>query len=420
MDLSKMSQPSSALAHGFNLPASQSRFTGSSPVLPTAALISMQDYSQQLRVQQMYAAAEIARYRNLQLLPSAPSGLPGASPASNLPIHFPAFPYNPLPGYGTFPAGYPRTLMSRFMLREEQPKPTYSYIGLIGMAILSTPERRMILSDIYQWILDHYPYFRTRAPGWKNSIRHNLSLNACFVKCARSATGKGHYWAIHPANIKDFERGDFRRRKAQQKVHRMMGMVVPDEDDEDDSPCPSITDEKPDGDASNPSLCQTPYRSLTIAPEETSQKERSSAPRNRKCFDVESLLAPDCGRHQKLKIMDCENSYVDAETSTSEEKPQHCQETNTAKANSHKHPQHAVHTNGKLCTESRFPPADQFVSTPAEHHFPDAMHRPECRELSTADTTSQKWKESYARIIARSYCNTKSAPSAVVIKEVAD
>jgi len=104
--------------------------------------------------------------------------------------------------------------------QHEEPKPTLSYIGLIAMAILGSTERKLVLSDIYQWILDHYPYFRHRGPGWRNSIRHNLSLNDCFIKAARSANGKGHYWAVHPANIEDFERGDFRRRRAQRKVDR--------------------------------------------------------------------------------------------------------------------------------------------------------------------------------------------------------
>jgi len=117
-----------------------------------------------------------------------------------------------------------------------EPKPSHSYIGLIAMAILSSKEHKLILSDIYQWILDHYAYFRYRGPGWRNSIRHNLSLNDCFVKAGRSANGKGHYWAIHPANVDDFERGDFRRRRAQRKVRRAMGLSVPDDDD---SPGPS-------------------------------------------------------------------------------------------------------------------------------------------------------------------------------------
>lgn len=118
----------------------------------------------------------------------------------------------------------------------DEPKPQHSYIGLIAMAILGSAEGKLVLSDIYQYILDNYPYFRARGPGWRNSIRHNLSLNDCFVKAGRSANGKGHYWAIHPANVDDFKKGDFRRRKAQRKVRRHMGLAV--DDDGNDSPSP--------------------------------------------------------------------------------------------------------------------------------------------------------------------------------------
>jgi len=85
---------------------------------------------------------------------------------------------------------------SQRIFQPEEPKPQHSYIGLIAMAILSSSEIKLVLSDIYQYILDNYPYFRTRGPGWRNSIRHNLSLNDCFIKSGRSANGKGHYWAI--------------------------------------------------------------------------------------------------------------------------------------------------------------------------------------------------------------------------------
>lgn len=40
----------------------------------------------------------------------------------------------------------------------------------------------------------------------------------------------GHYWAIHPANVDDFTKGDFRRRRAQRKVRKHMGLAVDDED----------------------------------------------------------------------------------------------------------------------------------------------------------------------------------------------
>ncbi|XP_060661168.1 uncharacterized protein LOC132794893 [Drosophila nasuta] len=127
---------------------------------------------------------------------------------------------------------------SQRIFQPEEPKPQHSYIGLIAMAILSSTDIKLVLSDIYQYILDNYPYFRTRGPGWRNSIRHNLSLNDCFIKSGRSANGKGHYWAIHPANMDDFRKGDFRRRKAQRKVRKHMGLSVDDTSTDSPSPPP--------------------------------------------------------------------------------------------------------------------------------------------------------------------------------------
>ncbi|KAF5403335.1 Forkhead box protein J3 [Paragonimus heterotremus] len=130
----------------------------------------------------------------------------------------------------------------------EELKPNFSYIGksntssfwpsLIAKAILSTDDRRMILSEIYQWIQLNYPYFRTRGPGWRNSIRHNLSLNDCFIKVGRAANGKGHYWGIHPANLRDFMAGDYRRRRAQRKVRQALGLTCPADDR--DTPSPQV------------------------------------------------------------------------------------------------------------------------------------------------------------------------------------
>lgn len=99
-------------------------------------------------------------------------------------------------------------------------KPSHSYIALIAMAILSCSTKKMILGDIYQYISDNYPYYRNKDKSWRNSIRHNLSLNECFIKAGRSENGKGNYWAIHPANLEDFSNGDFRRRRARRRVRK--------------------------------------------------------------------------------------------------------------------------------------------------------------------------------------------------------
>lgn len=98
-------------------------------------------------------------------------------------------------------------------------RPNESYFVMIGKAIVSSPTRRMALHEIYNYIRKNYPYFKKVNPtGWKNSVRHNLSLHECFIKVGKCEECKGHYWAIHPANIQDFSRGDFHRRKAKAKA----------------------------------------------------------------------------------------------------------------------------------------------------------------------------------------------------------
>lgn len=86
-------------------------------------------------------------------------------------------------------------------------KPHYSYASLIGKSILNMPEKRARLSMIYQWIASNFPYYQLDQGGWQNSIRHNLTVNRCFIKDAREddPPGKGSFWAIHPEYLHYFQ-----------------------------------------------------------------------------------------------------------------------------------------------------------------------------------------------------------------------
>ncbi|XP_044795449.1 forkhead box protein N1 isoform X4 [Bubalus bubalis] len=75
------------------------------------------------------------------------------------------------------------------------------------------------------------PFHQTAPDGWKNSVRHNLSLNKCFEKVENksgSSSRKGCLWALNPAKI-DKMQEELQKWKRKDPIAVRKSMAKPEE-----------------------------------------------------------------------------------------------------------------------------------------------------------------------------------------------
>ena len=106
--------------------------------------------------------------------------------------------------------------------RQVQPKkPSDTYVSMIAKAMLSNGLKGMTLSDLYSKIEELFPYYKTSTITWRNAVRHNLSINDCFIKISRASNHRGYYWTLHPRCVEIFRSGKYKRGDARRLLQSL-------------------------------------------------------------------------------------------------------------------------------------------------------------------------------------------------------
>ncbi|XP_033755807.1 uncharacterized protein LOC117338557 [Pecten maximus] len=80
-------------------------------------------------------------------------------------------------------------------------KPPYSYAGMIIVAIMTSPNRMLSLSQIHEYLRNMFDFFQQPYMGWKDSVRHNLSHCKCFVKGGKTPDGRNNLWTVDMSEV---------------------------------------------------------------------------------------------------------------------------------------------------------------------------------------------------------------------------
>ncbi|XP_049796138.1 uncharacterized protein LOC126212776 [Schistocerca nitens] len=103
-------------------------------------------------------------------------------------------------------------------------KPPICYAKLIAMAIADSPQRRATVTEIYAYIVSHFPYYERNKKAWQKSIRNILSLGKYFVKVPREdGNRKGEcccFWMLNWKYKERFASANFRWKQSTKRPVR--------------------------------------------------------------------------------------------------------------------------------------------------------------------------------------------------------
>ncbi|XP_056362748.1 forkhead box protein N1 [Oenanthe melanoleuca] len=185
--------------------------------------------------------SQVMQDSDMKLRTSPLEGQPGLYCYQPQQMYCPSHSFHQYPSGGSYPvtyitsSHYPYQRIAPQSSQESQqplfPKPIYSYSILIFMALKNSKTGSLPVSEIYNFMTEHFPYFKTAPDGWKNSVRHNLSLNKCFEKVENksgNSSRKGCLWALNPAKI-DKMQEELQKWKRKDPVAVRKSMAKPEE-----------------------------------------------------------------------------------------------------------------------------------------------------------------------------------------------
>ena len=130
-----------------------------------------------------------------------------------------------VPTFTSAPPPAPATQTGLTLQEKQKGKPPLTYMALIIKALLSSSDGHMSINSIYNYIMEKYPFYRTTSLSWRNAIRHNLSVNDCFIKAGKIGTSRLYQWGIHPDCVEAFRAGKY---STKPDLGRHYVKVVPD------------------------------------------------------------------------------------------------------------------------------------------------------------------------------------------------